>query len=123
MTGNGMKEEPTLFREFFGDTPRFRIIDFLLDNRLSAFTKKEIAEGAEVSWASLFNHWETLEKNGIVKVVRTVGRVKLYQLDESAPVVKQLMNIDLMLMKKAADAAEEEASMKVKARNGTRQKK
>jgi DNA-binding transcriptional ArsR family regulator len=113
-------EEPSLFLKFFGNTPKLRIIDFLIDNRLQNFTKSEIAKGAKISWASLFNHWKELEVDGIVKVVRTVGRVKLYQLDERAPVVQQLMGIDLALIKKAADEAEEEASLKVKARAGTK---
>ena len=120
MTGGLVKEENSLFLQFFGDTPRFRMIDFLLDNRLMAYTKKEIAQGALVSWASLFNHWGELEKNGVVKVVRTIGRVRLYQLDDSSPVVKQLKQIDFALIKKAAGAAEEEASMKVRARAATK---
>ena len=112
--------EPSLFIEFFGSTPKFRMMNFLLDNPFVGYTKTEIAEGAEVSWASLFNHWEALEKGGIVKVVRTIGRVKLYQLNDSSPVVKQLKKIDFALIKQAADEAEEEASMKVKARAGTK---
>lgn len=103
---------PSLFLEFFGGTPKFRMIDFLLDNPFIGYTKKEIAEGSKVSWASLFNHWESLEKNCVVKVVRTVGRVRLYQLNDGSPVVKQLKQMDLALMKQAADEAEDEASMK-----------
>ncbi len=113
-------EDPSLFLQFFGDTPRFRMIDFLFDNRLTTFTKKEISEGAQVSWASLFNHWDELEKNGVVKVARKVGRIRLYQLDEKNQVVRQLMKIDLALMRQAADTAEEEATMKVKAKVGQR---
>lgn len=112
--------EQSLFLEFFGDTPRFRIMDFLLDNRLMSYTKKEIAEGAGVSWASLFNHWEELEKNGVVKVARKVGRVRLYQLDDSSPIVRQLRQIEWVLINRAADEAEEEASLKVRARQRSR---
>ena len=68
----------------------FRVIDFLFEHRLEDFTKTDIAKGAEVSWASLFNHWDELEKHKIVKVTRKIGRVKLYQLNESEPIVKEL---------------------------------
>ncbi len=108
--------EKSLFLEFFGDTPRFKVIDFLLENRLSDFTKTEIAKGADVSWASLFNHWNNLEKNGIVKVTRTVGRVKLYQLDESNQIVKLLKDAEMKLIEQQANAEEEKAAMKVRAR-------
>ncbi|VVC01394.1 Uncharacterised protein [uncultured archaeon] len=118
-----MKEEKSLFLEFFGDTPRFRLMDFLLDNPFVAYTKKEIADGSNVSWASLFNHWEELEKSGIVKVMRTIGRVKLYQLNDSSPLVKQLKQIEWELIKKAADGAEDEASIKIRAKAGASRKK
>jgi DNA-binding transcriptional ArsR family regulator len=112
-----MKEEPSIFIEFFGDKPVFRIIDFLLENRLQDFTKSEIAKGAGVSWASLFNHWKTLEKYGIVKVTRTVGKVRLYQLDEGGKVVQSLKQICLVLIKHAAEeACKEEMVVKARAR-------
>jgi len=101
--------ENSLFLEFFGATPQFRVIDFLLENRLGDFTKTEIAKGAGISWASLFNHWETLEKAKIVKLTRTVGRAKLYKLNESSPVVQKLKAIEVALIKQAAEANEMKA--------------
>jgi len=114
------RDDKSLFLQFFGDSARFRIIDFMLENRLADFTKTEIAEGAQVSWASLFNHWEKLEQDGMVKVTRSVGRVKLYQLNDRSPVVQQLKNIELALIKAAADNEEDAVSMKVKARARTK---
>jgi len=94
--------EESVFLEFFGNSPQFRIIDFLLENRLRDFTKTEIAKGAGISWASLFNHWAELEKNNIVKPTRGIGKITLYQLDEGAPMVKQLRKMELLLIKNAA---------------------
>ena len=108
--------EKSLFLKFFGDKPKFRIIDFLLDNRLQDFTKTEIAEGAGLSWASLFSHWNDMESKRIVKLTRKVGRAKLYQLNEKSPLVMLLANIEMTLIKEAADQAEEGISMKVRAR-------
>lgn len=98
--------ENSLFLDFFGATPQFRVIDFLLENRLGDFTKTEIAKGAGISWASLFNHWDKLEKAKIVKLTRTVGRAKLYQLNESSPLVQKLKAMELALVKQAAEANE-----------------
>jgi predicted peroxiredoxin len=117
MTGEAGK---SLFLQFFGDKPKFRIIDFMLENRLQDFTKTEIAKGAGLSWASLFSHWDDMEKKKIVKLTRIVGRAKLYQLNEKSHLVMLLKNLEMTLIKEAADAAEEEVSMKVKVRIGTR---
>lgn len=101
--------ENSLFLSFFGDTPQFRIMDFMLENRLGDFTKTEIAKGAGISWASLFNHWDKLEKAKIVKLTRVVGRARLYQLNEAAPIVQKLKAIELALIKQAAEANEMKA--------------
>ncbi|MFH0817635.1 MAG: hypothetical protein V1909_03290 [Candidatus Micrarchaeota archaeon] len=106
--------DKSLLLEFFGDTPNMRIIDFLLENRLQDFTKTEIAKGAKISWASLFNYWGNIEKHNLVKLTRVVGRARLYQLNEKEPVVEQLKNMEMLLMKQAADAEEESVTMKVK---------
>ncbi len=104
-----MEEEKSVFLEFFGDAPMFKIIDFLFEHRLEDFTKTEIAKGADISWATLFNYWNELEKHKMVKVTRIVGRARLYQLNEGEPIVKALKKMELELMKQAADEAEEEA--------------
>lgn len=104
-----MDEEKSAFLQFFGDSAQFRIIDFLLENRLHDFTKTEIARGAGISWASLFNHWDELEKNKIVKATRAVGKVRLFQLDEGSVLVKQLRKMELLLIKNAADEEEVKA--------------
>ena len=109
-------EEQSLLLEFFGDAPFFRIIDFLLDNRLRDFSKKEIAEGADVSWATLFKYWGRLERKGVVKATRHVGNVTLYQLDEHEPLVKAIKRIELLLIERAADEAGEKAKIRMVAR-------
>ena len=113
-------EEKSLFLEFFGDTPQFRIIDYLLENRLQDFTKTEISRGAGVSWAALFHHWDLLEAHNIVKLTRVVGRAKLYQINESEPIVKELKRVELLLIKSAAN--DEEEKMVVRAKPASRQK-
>ena len=81
--------EKSLLLSLTGDMPLFRIIDFLLDNKGMDFSKKAIAEGAEISRASLFNYWEEIEKHGIVKVTRIFGKTKLYTLNAQHPVTQK----------------------------------
>lgn len=108
--------ENSAFVQFFAGTPQIRMIDFLLEHRLSDFTKTEIAKGAKISWATLFNYWDELERYGLVKVTRTVGRARLYQLNEASPIISNLKKIEATLMRHAADEAQEAAVMKVKAK-------
>ncbi|MFA6329022.1 MAG: hypothetical protein WCY41_06280 [Candidatus Micrarchaeia archaeon] len=106
------ENEPSLFLQFIGDKPKWRVIDFLLENRLRDFTKTEIAKGANLSWASLYQHWGDIERKKIVKLTRVVGRARLYQLNEKSALVVLLKNIESTLIREAADAAEERAVMK-----------
>lgn len=99
---------------FLGDTAPIRIIDFLMDNRLSDFTKAEMAKGANISRATLFNHWDELEAHHVLKVTRTVGRIKLYHLNESEPLVKEIKRLEMRLISRAADAQEEKMVAKVR---------
>ena len=112
------ENEPSLFLQFIGDKPKWRVIDFLLENRLQDFTKTEIAKGAHLSWASLYQHWDEIERKKIVKLTRVVGRARLYQLNEKSALVVLLKSIESTLIRDAADVAEEEAMMKVSARAG-----
>lgn len=111
-----MEEEKSMFLQFFGDSPNFRMMDFLLEHRLEDFTKTDIAKGANISWASLFNHWEVLESHGVVKPTRAVGRATLYQLNEASPIVKQLKMIERALMRQAAEEEEGRITVRMPAK-------
>ena len=111
-----MEEEKSMFLQFFGDSPNFRMMDFLLEHRLEDFTKTEITKGANIAWASLFNHWEVLEAHGVVKPTRTVGRATLYQLNEASPIVKQLRMIERALMHQAAEEEEDKITVRIRAK-------
>ena len=101
MRKEGETDEKSMFLEFFGDSPSFRIMDFLLEHRLQDFTKTEISKGANVSWAALFNCWKNLEKHKIVK------------LNESEPIVKKLKEMEMALIRQSGEMEEEKVAMKM----------
>jgi AcrR family transcriptional regulator len=86
--------------------PLFRIIDFLIENKGMDFDKSDIAEGADISRASLFNYWGELEKRGIVKVTRQFGKTKLYTLNTKNPITKRILDLEKALI---AEALEEDS--------------
>ncbi len=85
--------------------PLFKIVDFLVENKGLDFSKSEIAEGAEIARASLFNYWGEIEKHGIVKVTRKFGKVRLYTLDTRNPVTQKILELEKALISEAMDSA------------------
>ncbi len=94
-------KEKSLFLNFIGDTPLFRIIDFLIEHMGMDFSKTEIANGADISRTSLFKYWTVIEKNGIAKVTRCFGKTKLYTLDSKNPLVKTLLQLEIQLIEQS----------------------
>jgi len=95
--------EKSVFTDFFSGNSVLKVIDFLLENRLFDYSKKQIAEGCGIGRVTLFNHWPKIEKSGLVIVSRQFGKTKLYRLNEKTPVVKKLIELELALGEKAAE--------------------
>lgn len=83
----------------------FKIIDFLLENKGTDFSKTDIAKGADISRASLFNYWDELEKHGIVKATRSFGKTKLYTLNSKNPVTRKIIDLEKTLIAEAMNKA------------------
>lgn len=105
-------KEKSLLLGLLGEQPLFKVIDFLIDNLSVDFTKKQIAEGAGIARASLFNHWDEIEKYGLVKVTRRFGKTKLYTLNTKNQIVKRLLDLEKALI--AVSLEKESAKKSVK---------
>ena len=88
-----------------GELPIFKVIDFLLESKGVDFSKSEIAKGAGISRASLFNYWAEIEKHGIVKVTRQFGKAKLYTLNSRNPVAQRIIELEKTLISEAMGKA------------------
>ncbi len=93
--------EDSLLLRLTGRMPLFCILDFLVDNKGLDFTKKDIAAGAEVSKASLFNYWPELEERRIVKITRTFGKTRLYTLNTENPLTQKILELEAALIRQA----------------------
>jgi len=93
--------EKSLLLRLTGELPLFKILDFLVDNKGLDFTKKDIAQGADISKASLFNYWPELEMYNIVKVTRTFGKTKLYTLNTESPITNKILELESTLIRQA----------------------
>ena len=98
-------EEKSLLLSLTGELPVFKVIDFLLENKGMDFSKSEIANGAGVSRASLFNYWQEIERHGIVRVTRQFGKAKLYTLNSKNPVTQRIIELEKTLISEAMEKA------------------
>lgn len=96
-----MEKDKSLFVEFFGDYPIIRVLDFLIENDVFDYSKKDISRDANVSWNTLDSFWNQLEEREIVIHTRRVGKAEMYKLNTNNPLVKKLMELDIQLMKKS----------------------
>ena len=86
-------KKPTVFREFIGDNPTTRLLEFLIEGRFFDYTLTELAEKSGISWKTLHRIFPNFIKAGIVKKTREVGRAKLYTLNTKNPKVEKLIEL------------------------------
>lgn len=85
----------SLFLQAFGKkSPVLKILDFLMDNVGSDYSKTEIAKGTDLSRGTLFSVWPGLEAFELVVQTREVGRAKMYKLNRKNPIAKKLIELD-----------------------------
>lgn len=94
--------EKSLLLESIGDTPVLRVIDFLLENSLYDYPKNQIAKGAGLSRAALFNNWKRLEFMGVVKESGRQGRTRRYALNRASAIARLFEKLEMGLIERAA---------------------
>ena len=98
--------EDTLFRKAFGDTPKIRVIEYLLELGELDCSLTDIAEGAEISRTTLFRIWPDFLKSKLVIHTRKIGNAKLYKINPKNPITKRLAEIfDEILTKSVEELA------------------
>ncbi len=94
--------EETVLIEYLGNTPIIRITDFLLENRLFDYSKKQIIDETGLAKATFYKYWGKIMEIGIAKATRSFGKTKLYKINEQSPVVQQIKKLELALIESTA---------------------
>ncbi len=89
--------DKSLFIEFMGDSPKIRIMDYLLTVGELDFSITDMAENAGIGRATLYRIWDNLIKYGIIIHTRDVGKAKLFKLNFENEKIKKLKEIYDML--------------------------
>lgn len=96
----------TQLLDVIGYTTENRIVDFLIEGKGMEYTKTDIARGSGISRPTLYKAWPSLVKEKIVGPTKTIGRIKLYTLNEECEKVKMLLKLEEMLLKRSFEEAE-----------------
>ena len=112
------QDEHTIFRELFGDTPKVRVLEYLLEGRELDHSIGDIAEGAGINRVTLFRLWPEIEKSKLVLHTRNIGNAKLFKLNIKNPYVKNIAEMfDKVIneeFKNAVKKLEEEDAAEIK---------
>lgn len=95
---NCMGSDETLFAQTFGNYPIVRVLDHLITGEDFDYSISDISEGADVSWSSMHEIIPALEKKGLIKKTREIGRAKMYCINKSNEIAKLLIKMHRKLI-------------------------
>ena len=91
--------ENTIFREAFGNSPKIRVLEVLIIGRELDWSLTDIAEQASIGWTTLHRIFNSLIESEFIKFTRTIGKTKLYKINQENVVAKELIRIFDLLTK------------------------
>ena len=95
-----IKENKSFFLEQLGDTPKLRVLDFLIGNHFFDFPMTEIARESNVSYNSIVTFFDDFVKSEIIVRTRKIGKSDYYKLNLENLFVKNLIQLDWNLVEK-----------------------
>jgi len=85
--------EETIFTKAIGNTPKIKVLEFLIEGRELDYSISDIAEGAEIGRTTLFRIWKDLIDLKIIKHTRDIGNARLYKLNMGNIFVKKMVEL------------------------------
>lgn len=83
----------TLFTKALGQTPKLKVLEFLIEGRELDYSISDIAEGAGISRTTLFRIWNELISLKMIKPTRVIGNAKLFKLNMDNPLVIDMVRL------------------------------
>lgn len=111
-----LETHDSLLIRALGNSPKLRILDYLLDYKLNDFTKKEIVEALKMSKLTFYKYFKDLERLGLVIASRKIGRATLYKVNLENPIVKMLIECETKLSLQIAEREAEKMKKPIEAR-------
>ena len=108
-----LMENITIFREFIGDNPTTRILEFLMEGKDFDYSLTDIANNSGVSWRTVHRIFPKFIKNNIAIKTRMIGRAQLYKINDKNESVKKLIELFNKLMINELESIENKQLIKV----------
>lgn len=86
-------EKKSIFLKTFGETPKLKVLDFLMENSMFDWKITDITDGSNVSYNTLKTFLPEFVNRGIIKKTRRVGKSDYYQINKDHPFIKILMKV------------------------------
>ncbi|MFA5175712.1 MAG: hypothetical protein WC413_00415 [Candidatus Nanoarchaeia archaeon] len=103
----------TLFREFMGNNPTTRILEFLIEGKDFDYSLTDIANNSGVSWRTVHRLFPKFIKNNMVVKTRAIGRAQLYKLNVKNESIKKLIELFNKLLIQDLEVLENKQLIKV----------
>ena len=104
--------EESIFLEYVGDSPRMRILQYLIEGRNFDYTLTDMLH-AGVSWVTLNHLIPKLVTLGLIMKTRKIGRATLYKINQQHEVIKQLIILYDQLIIQQLDKIEQHIQIPV----------
>lgn len=95
--------EESIFIKVLGDTPKIRILNYLIKYRGLDYSMSDIARNSNVGWATLSRLWNEFVKLKIAVPTREIGKAKLFKLNEENPAVMELIEVYKKLLQQETE--------------------
>ena len=95
--------EESIFIKVLGDTPKIRILNYLIKYRGLDYSMSDIARNSNVGWATLSRLWNELIKLNIILKTREIGKAKLFKINEENPAVMVLIELYKKLLQQETE--------------------
>lgn len=86
-------EQKSLFLKVYGDSPIFRVLDFLITFQDFDYSMKDIAKNAGIGYTTLKLLWKSFVDRKMVAQTRVVGKAKMYKLNRENPEIKEFIKL------------------------------
>lgn len=95
--------EDSLLLQLMGKSPLLAIVDVLIDNKGLDLNKSEIMKESGLSRGTFFKFWPLMERNELVKKTRNLGRIEMFMLNSSNPIVEKLLELESFLIARSLE--------------------
>lgn len=80
-----------IITEHLGNSPRIKILQFLIQNKNNSYSIRDILFGAKVKHRNLIEVLKDLLDKDMIYIEKKVGKSNLYQINEFEPFVQSLI--------------------------------